>query len=255
MFAAYAPLAEALSRRDDWPTVEALSQLAADEATRRGVWAPRFVSQPPKKRGVRDRGSLYDVRIVEHGEVPTRDRHWHDVMNALAWMAFPRCKRALHERQHALVCAGVGASFEALPGARSKEHDAIAMLDEGGVLILCAESARDDIDDALKVSDRSRLEAHMRAGRAWLFVLGHGILESSVLAGALAPVHAFAEVFSTPNAPRELASARELVDELAADALAQRRVPKLREKSATDPPPRGLLLDEELFVCLPAKSR
>jgi hypothetical protein len=169
-------------------------------------------------------------------------------------MAFPRCKRALHERQHALVCAGVGESFEALPGARSKEHDAIAMLDEGGVLILCAEGAREDIDDSLKVSDRSRLEAHLRAGRAWLFVLGHGILESSVLAGSLAPVHAFAEVFSTPNVPRELGAAREMVDERAAEALAARRVPKLREKNAAEPPPRGLLLDEELFVCLPAKS-
>lgn len=254
LFDAFSPLAQRLASRKDWPTPDELTTLVGDEAKRRGVWAPTFVSQPPKKRGARDRASLYDVRIVEHGEVPTRERHWHDVMNALAWLAFPQCKRALHQRQYEIIAASVGESFDALPGARSKEHDAIAMLDEGGALVLCTDAARDDIEHSLKVSDRSRLEAHLRARDAYLFVLGHGILESVVLANELTPVHAFVEVFSSQNVPHDVASARALVDALAADAVAARRVPTLRSKHADERPPRGLLLDEDLFVCMPAKS-
>jgi len=69
---------------------------------------------------------LYDERIVKDREVSTRDGSWHDFLNALIWATFPLAKMALHRRQHGLV----------VPGAphRTPEGDALAMLDEGGVL-------------------------------------------------------------------------------------------------------------------------
>lgn len=96
---------------------------AVDEAlsARAGV---RFVRQHPREK------ALYDARIVNEGVVPTRAGSWHDFLNALVWATFPRAKLALHRRQHAIV----------VPGAprRTTEGDALAMLDEGGVLCLAS---------------------------------------------------------------------------------------------------------------------
>jgi hypothetical protein len=70
----------------------------------------------------------YDTRIVLDGVVPTRAGSWHDLLNACVWATFPKTKLAIHRRQHALV----------VPGAprRTPEQDAIAMVDEGGILLL-----------------------------------------------------------------------------------------------------------------------
>jgi hypothetical protein len=74
--------------------------------------------------------------------VPTRPRSWHDFLNALVWGRFPRAKRALHERQHGELVSSVPAGAKHLPGARSREHDALALLDEGGVVLLAAHGSR-----------------------------------------------------------------------------------------------------------------
>ncbi len=260
MFDALSPLGEAVASAADWPTAEELTQLAAKESARRGVWMPTFVEQlsqrqlRAKERGPRQRSSLYDARIIEAGEVPTRPRHWHDVMNALAWMAFPLTKRAIHRRQYELLCAAVGPSFEALPSARTKEHDAVAMLDEGGALVLCPDESRASVELSVRTTDRSTLENHCREGRALLFVLGHGILESVVLAGAFPPVHALTVVISSPSLPRSLAASRAVLDESLAEALDSRALPASHFERPNEPPPRGLLLDEALFACVQAKA-
>lgn len=97
----------------------------------------RFVVQAPRpRRAKRDRvvlSDMYDARIVA-GEVPTRARSWHDWTNALVWGAFPRAKAALHARQHAVVSAWAPPGAARLPNARTREHDALALIDEGGVL-------------------------------------------------------------------------------------------------------------------------
>ena len=136
------PIARAarfLSAYSDFPPVEALGAVFA------GCDAPvRFVPAPPhRRRGeALDPGALYDARIAVDREVPTRARCWHDLMNALVWGAFPRAKLALHRRQHAAIRARVGAGAHRahrayrLPPTRTPELDALALLDEGGVLVL-----------------------------------------------------------------------------------------------------------------------
>lgn len=98
-----------------------------DEALRARAGV-RFVRQHPREK------VLYDARIVNEGVVPTRAGSWHDFLNALVWATFPRAKAALHRRQHAIV----------VPGAprRTAEGDALAMLDEGGVFLLCSGELR-----------------------------------------------------------------------------------------------------------------
>ena len=52
------------------------------------------------------------------------------------WATFPRAKTALHRRQHALMRAWIPPGATALPGARTREQDGLAVLDEGGILLL-----------------------------------------------------------------------------------------------------------------------
>lgn len=83
--------------------------------------------------GMIDPSSLYEVRIVERGEIPTRPCNAHDLCNALAWAAFPRAKlalsRALAEVQRERV-----AGRQTLPATRTPAHDRLALIDEGGVV-------------------------------------------------------------------------------------------------------------------------
>jgi hypothetical protein len=129
------PIADAARRfadRQDWPAPE---EHAAD-----GV---RFVAAPKPRRHRRkviDVDDMYDAHIVR-GIVPTRARCWHDYLNALVWASFPMSKAALHARQHAVIRAWIPPGATTLPNARTREHDALALIDEGGVIVLSAGDA------------------------------------------------------------------------------------------------------------------
>ncbi len=140
----------------------------------------RFERQRPvsrRRRGPRDPrdpASMYDARIAREGCVPTRPGSWHDLMNALVWATFPLAKRALHERQHRLV-------VPAAPGEsarRPRELDALALLDEGGVVVLASAAAP---------REERALEEAIARGDATAFVFGHAIYEGLVF-GRPAPL-------------------------------------------------------------------
>jgi Protein of unknown function (DUF3025) len=132
----YWPIAEAaskLERFDDWP---APSDLALLFSPHLGDPPVRFdLASPKPRRRPAAADARYDARIAVERVVPTRARSWHDLLNALVWASFPRAKLALHTRQHRMIEARLGADLR-LPGARTKEQDAVAMLDEGGVVLL-----------------------------------------------------------------------------------------------------------------------
>jgi hypothetical protein len=124
----------------DWPAVRSWSAVFDP------VVAPPidFAVAAPRPRGARRRQAApstpYDVSIVERGLVPSRERHWHDFLNALVWGTFPRAKAALHRRQKAMVTARIDPDVPRLPAHRTREQDGLAMIDEGGVLLLEAPS-------------------------------------------------------------------------------------------------------------------
>jgi hypothetical protein len=74
--------------------------------------------------------------IVNRRIVPTRARMWHDYLNALVWATFPQAKLAFHRRQHAAIERWIPQGATQLPNARTRELDALALIDEGGVLVL-----------------------------------------------------------------------------------------------------------------------
>jgi DUF3025 family protein len=130
------PIAEAaarLERFDDWPEPSDLGLLFSPDLGEPPVRFQPPAPKPRRKPAATD--ARYDARIAVERIVPTRPRSWHDLLNALVWSSFPRAKLALHLRQHRMIAARLGADLR-LPGARTKEQDAVAMLDEGGVVLL-----------------------------------------------------------------------------------------------------------------------
>src|SRR5687768_11958698 len=96
----FAPLQPALSRLplDRWPTHDDLNSLAAGTVTA-GAKPLRFVD--PREH-TDDERRYYERRIFETGEVETRARNWHDLFNALSWIAYPRAKAQINA-QHAAI--------------------------------------------------------------------------------------------------------------------------------------------------------
>jgi hypothetical protein len=131
----YAPLHAAIARLpgERWPTHEELTAAAQDVTTGRGM-ALRFV--PPGEPGNRERGG-YETRIARTGEVETRAQNWHDLFNALAWIAYPGAKAQINAQHVALLERG-GAQ-EAIH--RGPERDALTLFDEGGVIVASSSPA------------------------------------------------------------------------------------------------------------------
>ena len=94
------------------------------------------------------------------GRVPTREGNVHDLMNALTWARFPAAKQALCRRQMA-VAQDRGRDTNRL---RSKLQDRLAMLDEGGILVVDA-------------GDRVGIDGCDGDGER---IFGHGLLEDLV---------------------------------------------------------------------------
>ncbi|MBX3209594.1 MAG: DUF3025 domain-containing protein [Labilithrix sp.] len=131
------PIARAASTfadRDDWPEPAEYGAAFAGEGPVRFELAPARRRRPPGQPIVR--ASLYDAMIVGRRIVPTRARMWHDFLNALVWATFPRSKLALHTRQHRAIERWIPEGATQLPNARTRELDALALVDEGGVLVL-----------------------------------------------------------------------------------------------------------------------
>ena len=92
----------------------------------------------------------YERVIALSGTVPTRVEGpgaVHDLLNALAWLSFPRTKRAMHRLQDQAICA------DGISGRRGALRDGITLLDENGLLLAVAHN-----------KDRDRLRAHDWSG-------------------------------------------------------------------------------------------
>jgi len=156
--------------RGCWPDVAALNARVRDQRT------PRFVAQTCELLGD---GLHYEQRIFERGQIATRERNWHDLLNALAWLRFPQLKLALNARQVAEI-ARVGTK------RRTRAQCALTHFDEAGVVVLLRDPALLALWDA---HDWHGLFWRQRAawsdGRIETTVFGHALLEHALWPGQL----------------------------------------------------------------------
>ena len=158
--------------QDRWPTHAELNALARAVTTADGL-PLRFA--PPAPEDTR-RFAHYELRIAKTGEVETRPESWHDLFNALQWIAFPRTKARINA-QHAAILVDGG---DAEARHRSPPRDALTLFDEGGVIV--ASSAPDllrlvsDFEwKALFWERRADVLARMR-----FIPFGHGLHEQAL---------------------------------------------------------------------------
>ncbi len=152
----YSELAESLTSGGDWPTLEAYTRFAEQERRDRApeLEAVRFAPPRPRRRRARARAKvevevevreLYDGRIALDREVPCLGASYHDLCNVLVWAAFPRAKRALHERQYRALRGVLTGAPSRLPNRRTREQDALTLFDEGGSLLVLPQGGRERI--------------------------------------------------------------------------------------------------------------
>ena len=149
-----------------WPTLEALNALAEETQVRTASGMPvRFVRPSPAD-------PYYEVHVHETGCVATRAENWHDLFNALIWLAYPRTKakiNALHAKEIPLE-----------GGRRGRLRDLLTIFDEGGAIVACADAGlRQMILDfrwkELFWEQRNRVVSGLR-----FIVLGHAVLEKAL---------------------------------------------------------------------------
>lgn len=163
---------DALLRAAGWPNLATLNELAAHSASRNPTRTPfRFVEQT---RELLADGLHYERRIAERGAIATRTDNWHDLLNALVWLRYPRLKLALNARQVAEIAV-------AGPKARTRAQCALTHFDEAGVVVAIRDPALLawwDAHDWHGLFWRER-EA-WRDGRIALQVFGHALLEHAL---------------------------------------------------------------------------
>ncbi len=133
----------------------------------------RFV---PQEQGRLPFVAQYEPRCYLNGEVQTRENNWHDLFNALVWMAFPKAKAALNARHYqAMVAARNNGA-----GIRGRARDMLTLLDESGVLVACADAKLAKLLKEFKWKElfwqrRDQVEMHMG-----FYLFGHSLFEKAM---------------------------------------------------------------------------
>ncbi len=155
-----------------FPSLDDLNTLARGRDVRSAGGAP-IVFAPAGERGT-DLPRHYEVRIFRAGEVPTRTESWHDLFNALAWLAFPRTKATLNRLHHDELVRRWGEP------TRGTARDVLTLFDEGGVIVACAAP---ELARCLEGFEwRTLFWTRRREATALMrfFVFGHAILEHAL---------------------------------------------------------------------------
>ncbi|BCB26927.1 hypothetical protein SKTS_18130 [Sulfurimicrobium lacus] len=138
MFEPLRGVGESLEKLERWPTLDELNALLSPSIRTASGAAIRFVPQDGKPRCMEEK---YEARIYLSGEVQTRTENWHDLFNALVWLAFPETKTAIN----ALHFSAISQSASAEAGNRGKTQDVLTLFDESGVVVLYADDEQADL--------------------------------------------------------------------------------------------------------------
>lgn len=116
----------------------------------------------------------YEVHIARTGEVPTRTDGpgaLHDLLNALAWLAWPGAKARLNAVQAAVI------EREGIGGRRGAARDAATLFDENAALFVTRDEG---LGEALRSRDWRGLFLDRRAAfaeRASVRLFGHALVQ------------------------------------------------------------------------------
>jgi hypothetical protein len=160
-----------------WPTLEELQRLVTRRGVRTASGAPLRLIDAGCQSGAGD--ASYEERIYTRGEMRVRSADWHDLLNVLAWLAWPRTKAALNRRHYEALRVEHGGAHTGT-AQRGRVRDALTLFDENGAIVAASDAAL--IEDvrafrwkALFWERRERVQRGMR-----VLMLGHALLEKAL---------------------------------------------------------------------------
>jgi len=165
VFTALKPLLVRLPR-DRFPRHDELNALRTPSVVSGGGAPIRFVPSAASAQ--------YEVRIFETGEVQTRPGSWHDLFNALVWLAFPKTKAVLNGHHYDEIRARPGEPL------RGTARDVLTLFDEGGIVVAAADPELSALLREFRWKElfwRRRAEV-LRSMRFYVF--GHAIYEKAL---------------------------------------------------------------------------
>ncbi len=157
---------------DRWPDISQLNAIAIADNTHNFAGKPlRFEPADASASSA----MAYETRIATTGEIPTR-QNWHDIFNALQWLAFPQTKSTISQMHTDLLRNG-GTSEARF---RSVPRDVLTMFDESGIVVASEDASllalvRNFQWKTLFVDRREEAAAKLRC-----LLIGHGLLEKSL---------------------------------------------------------------------------
>ena len=167
----FATLRPSLSRLGrDFPGCAELNALLGPSVVSGGGAPVRFV--PPA--AAREPAAEYEIRIFETGEVTTRPGNWHDLFNALVWIAFPATKAMLN-RHH---CSEIVARRGDLQ--RGTVRDVVTLFDEGGALVGSADAELSSLLTSFRWKELFWARRADVLKRMRFHVFGHAIYETAL---------------------------------------------------------------------------
>ncbi|MFN7752689.1 MAG: DUF3025 domain-containing protein [Pseudomonadota bacterium] len=217
-FAALEPRLASLARLPDFPgRAQADAWLReSDDAIRDALGQSLTLVAPDARAGARD----YERAIADRGELAWRERDWHDLMNLLAWLAFPRTKAAIN-------AGHVASAAEVHPASgRGPRRDALTLFDESGALVACSDPGLLDLLRGFRW--RELFVEHREAVRTQLRVLvvGHGLLDRCRQPWPGMTAHALCLPVSAAECALDAPALGHVLDERMAGAVAALATPR-----------------------------
>ena len=172
----FAPLQPCIARlpQDTFPSLDDLNALLhTHKITVQSGHSLRFVPQQTGRLGFE---SQYEPRCYLTGEVQTRSGNWHDLLNALVWLTFPKAKAAINTRHY----QALRQAREPNSSQRGAVRDTNTLMDESGVIVACANKELAQLLRGFqwrKLFWQRRAEVQQHMG---FYVFGHGLYEKAI---------------------------------------------------------------------------
>ena len=157
----------------DWPSCDVLNNLLCERTetivNTNGIDI-QFVPQYERPKSFE---TGFEQRAFLSGEVQVRPENWHDLLNALIWLLFPKSKAVLNARHYNVL-----ETDQSL--GRSPEGDALTLFDEEGVIVLSR-----NVELTRLLTDFRWVELfHKRRYEVLsdmsFYVFGHALLEKTI---------------------------------------------------------------------------
>ena len=133
----------------------------------------RFVAHDHGKLPFEDQ---YEPRCYLRGEIATRAHNWHDLLNALVWLAFPKTKAVLNARHYE---AQTEARSQADTG-RGAVRDVTTLLDESGIVVVYADAELARLLQDFKWKEMFLLKREQVRSKMGFYLFGHGLYEKAL---------------------------------------------------------------------------